>query len=295
MNSFVFQLYRIVVPKPLRKKILLSGLKKKIPAYYDSLPSSEKDNEVQEVLRFINHIGVRIFPYAFTDQYRLNTIEVFDDTVCGLRYVLLDGKKLYFKRRWSADRIRRSFLELTLEQDSQSPHRYLSAEFNLSYDDVIADFGAAEGNFSLSVVERVKKIYLFESDLEWIEALQQTFAPWKDKVEIVPKYISDKNDNTNCSGDSYFSVKELTFMKIDVDGGERKVLKGFEFILSHRESMKIALCTYHQHNDLHDFTLLLEHAGYAVTPSDGYMIFYYDKKLREPYLRRALIRAVKTK
>ena len=56
--------------------------------------------------------------------------------------------------------------------------------------------------------------------------------------------------------------------------------------------MKIALCTYHQNNDQTDFTFMLEHAGYAVTASDGYMIFYYDKKLQEAYIRRALIRAV---
>ena len=57
--------------------------------------------------------------------------------------------------------------------------------------------------------------------------------------------------------------------------------------------MRIALCTYHQHTDQLDFTELLEKDGYNVTPSPGYMIFYYDKKLRAPYLRRALIRAVK--
>jgi hypothetical protein len=293
MNSFVFQLYRIVVPKPIRKKILLSQLQKKIPAYYSSIPSSKNDAEVQEVLHFITRNGVRIFPYEFTGQYDLSSIAVFDDSANGLKYVLQDGKRLYFKRRWSADRIRRSFHDLTLEQDAKSPHRYLSAEFDLNADDVLADFGAAEGNFSLSVIERVKKIYLFEADQEWIEALQYTFAPWKDKVEIVPKFISDKNNDRNCSGDAYFKDKEVSFLKIDVDGGERGLLKGFETILSNRKPMRIALCTYHQHTDQLDFTELLEKDGYNVTPSPGYMIFYYDKKLRAPYLRRALIRAVK--
>ncbi len=293
MNSFVFQLYRVIVPKPIRKKILLSQLQKKIPAYYSAIPSSLNDPEVQDVLRFINQNGVRVFPYSFTSQYELSSIEVFEDSESGLKYVLQDGKRLYFKRRWSSDRIRRSFHDLTLEQDAKSPHRYLSNEFNLSADDVVADFGAAEGNFSLSVIERVKKIYLFEADQEWIEALQHTFAPWKDKVEIVPKFISDKNDDRHSSGDIYFQDKVVSFMKIDVDGGERGLLKGFETILSHRKPMRIALCTYHQHSDQTDFTEMLEKVGYTVTPSPGYMIFYYDKKLRAPYLRRALIRATK--
>jgi len=30
-----------------------------------------------------------------------------------------------------------------------------------------------------------------------------------------------------------------------------------------------------------------------VTPSKGYMINYYDKKLKAPWLRRGLIRAVR--
>ncbi len=294
MNYFLFQLYRIVVPKRIRTKILLSQLQKKIPAYYTSIPSSRNDVEVQELLQFIKGNGVRIFPYEFTSQHNLSDIAVYDDSASGLKYVLQDGKRLYFKRRWSADRIKQSFHDLTLEQDEKSPHRYLSAEFDLSVDDVLADFGAAEGNFSLSVIERVKKIYLFEADQEWIEALQYTFAPWKDKVEIVPKFISEKNDDRNCSGDTYFKDKELSFMKIDVDGGERGLLKGFETILSNRKPMRIALCTYHQHTDQKDFTNLLEKDQFKVTPSSGYMIFYYDKKLRAPYLRRALIRATKT-
>lgn len=47
---------------------------------------------------------------------------------------------------------------------------------------MIADIGSAEGNFSLSNIENVKKVYLFESDKEWIEALEATFRPWRDKV-----------------------------------------------------------------------------------------------------------------
>ena len=178
-----------------------------------------------------------------------------------------------------------------MEQDGKSPHRYLSDQFEVGVGDVIADFGAAEGNVSLDLIERVDKIYLFECDKEWIEALHATFAPWRDKVEIVAKFVSDKDDRRHCSGDVFFKDRAITFMKIDVDGGERSLLRGFRTIIRDRLGMKIALCTYHQHEDEAEFTELLEGIGYKVTPSRGYMIFYYDKKLRAPYLRRALIRA----
>ena len=58
--------------------------------------------------------------------------------------------------------------------------------------------------------------------------------------------------------------------------------------------MKIALCTYHQHEDEHEFTAWLIAKNYQVVPFKGYMIFHYDKKLTAPYIRRALIRATKT-
>ena len=85
-------------------------------------------------------------------------------------------------------------------------------DFNLNDSDVLADFGAAEGNFTLAVIDRIKKAYLFEYDPEWIEALRLTFKPWQDKVEIVPKFVSDKNDNKHCSGDVFFKDKSISFL-----------------------------------------------------------------------------------
>ncbi|MEO0002053.1 MAG: hypothetical protein RL766_2099 [Bacteroidota bacterium] len=285
-------LYRALVPKPLRTAVLLSSLRKRIPAFL-SHPPFANDSEVQQVAEFVRANGVGIFPYPFTSKYKKGDIVVYTDDQNGLKYVLMDGKRLYFKRKWSADRIRRSFHDLTLEQDEASPHRYLSSTFNLSKTDVVADFGAAEGNFALAVIEKVSKIYLFECDPEWIEALQYTFAPWKDKVEIIPKFVSDSNDERHCSGDVFFRDKEVTFLKIDVDGGERPLLKGFKQILHNRANLRIALCTYHQHDDESEFTDLLNTSGFKVSPSQGYMIFYYDKKLKPPYIRRGLIRGVK--
>lgn len=291
--SFAFQLYRLLVPKPIRTKILLSRLRKQIPAFHEANAGFNDDIECKEVVEYVRQYGVQIFPYHFTQKYVQDRIEVYHDENCGMKYVLHDGKRLYFKKKWSTSRIRKSFHDLTLEQDEKSPHRYLSSSFDLNDTDTIADFGAAEGNFTLSVIERVKKAYLFEYDPEWIEALRMTFKPWQDKVKIVPKFVADRNDEKHCSGDLFFLNKELTFMKIDVDGGERGLLKGFEQTIAKASNMKIALCTYHQHDDERDFTEWLQQRNYQVKPSQGYMIFHYDKKLRAPYIRRALIRAIK--
>ena len=131
------------------------------------------------------------------------------------------GKGSILKKRWGEKRIKRAYSDLLREQDINSPHRYLSESFNPGNDDVVADIGAAEGNFSLSVIEKVKKIYLFEYDQEWIEALRATFAPWAEKVEIINKYVSDYNDESHIRFDTFFEMKkDITFLKIDVDGAE---------------------------------------------------------------------------
>jgi hypothetical protein len=291
--SLAFQLYRILVPKPIRTKILLSRLQKLIPAYHEASVGFSEDQERKDVVDYVRKHGVKIFPYHFTEKYKQEDIEVFHDAEHGMHYVLQGGKRLYFKRKWSVNRIKKSFHDLTLEQDEKSPHRYLSNDFNLNDSDVLADFGAAEGNFTLAVIDRIKKAYLFEYDPEWIEALRLTFKPWQDKVEIVPKFVSDKNDNKHCSGDVFFKDKSISFLKIDVDGGERGLLRGFEQTIENNSSMKIALCTYHQHDDEREFTEWLQQKKYQVKPSQGYMIFHYDKKLKAPYFRRALIRATK--
>ena len=161
-------------------------------------------------------------------------------------------------------------------------------------DDVLADIGAAEGNFSLSVIEKIRKVYLFEYDREWVEALNATFAPWPDKAEIINKFVSDSDDESHIRFDTFFKEKkDITFLKIDVDGAEAIVLKSCNEVFKGREHIKIALCTYHRNNDEKDFTLLLENYGFDITPSKGYMIHYYDKKMAAPYLRRGLIRAVR--
>jgi len=42
----------------------------------------------------------------------------------------------------------------------RQPSQISEWHFNLNENDVVADIGAAEGNFSLSVIEKVKKLYI---------------------------------------------------------------------------------------------------------------------------------------
>jgi hypothetical protein len=292
MNKLLFPIYRILVPKPLRTVLLKKSLRKKIITHFASLSEKEINAEQREVISYLENNPVKIFPYKFHDYYSPDKIEVTYDTDNRMWFVLQEGKRLYFKKRWNKKRIQSAYSDLLREQDVNSPHRYLTDSFDVGKDDVVADIGAAEGNFSLSVIDKIKKLYLFEYDKEWIEALKVTFAPWAEKVEIINKYVSDYNDNAHIRLDTFYeNKKDISCIKIDVDGAESIVLNSCNNIFKTQKPFKIALCTYHKNNDEKDFTLLLKNQGFSITPSKGYMIHYYDKKMKAPYLRRGLIRA----
>lgn len=293
MNKLNSVIYRIMVPKFIRKKILAHNLPISILNYYSTLPHKPSD-EIESVLNYLRHHPMEVFPYDFQNEYIAKDIEVFKDQEKGMCYVLLDKKRLYFKKRWGKQKIQNLFNLLSKEQDIRSPHRYLSSEFEFNEGEMLVDVGVAEGNFALSVVEKASKLILFEADKEWIEPLKATFEPWKDKVEIVNKYVSDTENAKSTTLDHYISgVNVPMFIKIDVEGAESKLLKGAERILSQQHPLKVAVCTYHKQEDEKEFNALLQHKGFETSCSEGYMLFYFDKKIKAPYFRRGLIRAEK--
>ncbi len=287
--SLLKTLYKRLVPSKVRNVFL----KNQIINYYNSHEQLKANAEWTEVVNRLARQRLEIFPYDFADQYKEEDIVVYHDEKNGLSYVLQDNKKLYFKRGWNEKKIKRNYNRLRIEQDPGSPHFYTTEDFNVVQGDVVADIGCAEGNFSLSVVEKVKRLYLFECDPGWLEALQYTFEPWKEKVEIVAKFVSDKTDNRNIRGDDFFADKTVGFFKIDVDGGERPLLDGLTKTITSKKPMKIAFCTYHQQQDELEFTEYFTLHGFSVTPGKRYMIFFHDKMISAPYLRRGLIRAVR--
>ncbi|WP_461490178.1 FkbM family methyltransferase [Pontibacter sp. HJ8] len=299
--QFIKTLYKNILPDDLRWQIWnyrtrnskLGILRKKFLEYYETLPEGEKNSEVKEVVAFVKKYSIVTFPYPFIYNYNIQDVEVYRDKELDLPYVLLDGKKLYYKRSWPELAIKENFNFLSIEQDLQSPHRYLTDAFQVTTGDVVADIGAAEGNFGLSVIEKISKLYIFETDSEWIESLSATFSPWKEKVEIVNRYVSDVTDKDNITIDDFVVNRQsFNFLKIDTEGAEAKVLKGAAKELRYSSSLKVAICTYHKQNDQHDLAVSLEAANFNISYSSGYMFFLEDNQT-PPYLRRGLIRATK--
>ncbi len=287
-------LYRKLVPKFIRRSISDISRKKLIFDYYNALPESEINSEEVEALTYLKKHRLCVFPYSFQDKYKRKDVEVFKDEKLNLKYILFEGKRLYFKRKSSFRGIRRNYTNLLLEQDLNSPHRYLTDDFDISENDILVDVGSAEGNLPLAVIEKVKKVYLFETDENWLEPLRATFAPWKDKVEIINKFVSDKNDENHTTLEEFFKDKEhFNVLKIDAEGAESDILKGGEKILSEQKSMKVLICCYHKPNDEKEFNLFFKKHNFATACSNGYMIFTDPKTFFPPYLRRGVMRARK--
>jgi hypothetical protein len=289
-------LYLMKVPffyKIIPKKIRLKRLKNQIVKYLENKNLSP-DEKV--VLDYYKTNPMTIFPYDFPKAYKPEDIKVEKDATNGLFYMLWEGKKLYFKNGKSKYSAQVYFNSLLLEQDSESPHRYLGGEFDVQPGDVILDVGAAEGNFSLSVIEKIKHAYIFEVEEEWINALRATFEPWKDKVTIIKKYVSDHDDQNCLKLDTFFdSMAEINFIKADVEGAEAEIIKGAASIIKSQKNLKIALCTYHRQTDAEVLKTLIESMGFQTSFSKNYMVYHYGKTnvVEPPYLRKAILRAIK--
>lgn len=93
-----------------------------------------------------------------------------------------------------------------MEQDLRSPHHYLDSIEEVK-GKIFVDVGSAEGFTSLEVIEKASHIYLFEQDKLWIEALNATFGPWKEKVSIIPKFVGNNNSEQETTLDAFSKIK----------------------------------------------------------------------------------------
>jgi len=163
-------------------------------------------------------------------------------------------------------------------------HYYEVPETRVKTGDVVLDCGAAEGLFSLRIMERAQCVIIEPSPV-FVESLEKTFHN-ESSVQIIPYALSNEEGRANlCSGllnatiditmkeslESSLSVKTITidkmvkdlglmkvdYIKGDLESFEMKVLQGGEQTIREFKP-KIALTTYHQGNnwkEIRDFVL----------------------------------------
>lgn len=251
-----------------------------------------EDPEKKQVIEAIeNGDKLRAFNYDFIEKYK-DTVSCILDESCGLYYANYNGKKLYLNRKFSSKGAGEKYIEsLLIEQDEKSPHRYLDNSF-IFEGGVLLDCGAAEGNFSLELVERAEKIILVEADDSWNEALKKTFEPWKEKVVIVNKYIGNKDDDDFVSINTLAKEYDLDFIKMDIEGAEVEALSAATELLESKKNLKLAVCVYHNLEDEEKVREILEPRGYACENTSGYMVFP-DNMEQPPRLVHGVLRIKK--
>lgn len=294
-KSFRDAIYNLFLGKLLRNVRTYKDKKKsrrlaiEIPTYY--LTNSTKHSEECLVAaEWIKKNGFSVFPYDFVFKYKKKEVEIFSCERSGLKYTLHNNRCLYFPRGFSKRQCARYYIGLLQEQDMSSPHRYDYMPFHNCIDMTLLDIGAAEGIFALTVIDMVEKSYLFECDPNWFEALEWTFSPYKEKVQIIHKYVSDRDNENEISLDTFLCNKSISqcYIKMDIEGAETSALKGAgTFLKNENVDVYISACAYHNENDFCDIIQYLENNGFRYASTSGVMIFSSEP----PYFRKGMIYA----
>ncbi|MEI6053374.1 MAG: hypothetical protein WCQ44_11775, partial [Opitutaceae bacterium] len=205
--------------------VLRTQCKWMLMGYYSKNPTSD-----EEIICLLNHIrvnGASVLPYDFKRKYEDLSVECRMDFACNMFYVMHQGKKMYFPSRLTRAEVIKTYISLITEQDIDSPHQYVTADFTIEQNSVLVDVGAAEGIFALTHIDRTAKAYLFDCEQHWVAALNETFKPWKDKVKIIKKFASSIDSENEIRLDTIVERNEYPlFIKLDVEGTEAAVLEG---------------------------------------------------------------------
>ncbi|MCI9533956.1 MAG: hypothetical protein HFG53_04025 [Lachnospiraceae bacterium] len=248
------------------------------------------NSDIINVLKYLQKNNLQVFNYDFVEKYKDLEIEVLFDKACGMYYVHHNKKKLYFaKRLKNKDMVKEYYKNLLIEQDEQSPHRYLNSDFAIQEGAIVADVGVAEGNFSLDIIEKVSKLYLIETDEEWIEAVRETFKAYLDKIVIIKKYITSINAGRNATLDSQIN-EPVDFIKMDIEGNEWDALLGAKKLIGRSSALKCAICAYHGDFDETLIKDALEKYGMSCSTTPGYM--WFPDKIRQTYVSTRLCRGI---
>jgi hypothetical protein len=258
--------------------------------------NSAKENqplEIQEAIKFLKSHRFTNFPYNWSLKYLNYIPEIYKDPTNLFYYTIFEGKKLFFPKSYSENQVLWTVRSILKEQDINSPHLYLTHEFQIEDNSVLIDAGVAEGSFSLSAIDKVKKLYLIECEPAWVEALKMTFAPWKDKVVFIGKYLSDKESENTISIDAIkdLNLNDKYFLKFDVEGYEKPSLEGMKDFFTQVKNIKMTVATYHFKNDAEDINKILTSKGLTCHSSESYLLFNNGDEV--PNFRKAIIRAEK--
>lgn len=253
------------------------------------------DEHIVKICNYLQSNDLDMFNGQIEHNYEWSIFDVFNDDENGMLFSFWKGKKIYLKADFKDERSVQQYLcSLCLEQDEKSPHSYHMDKMKFSGDEVVIDCGAAEGFFSLQIIEKVKKIYLVEADAGWVEALKCTFSPYKDKVEIVEKYIGNGIDESTVTIDKINKDHDVSMIKMDIEGAERLAILGGEKTFMEQCPLCVIVCTYHRSEDYQVFSQYFRQRGFSLSVTEGYLFVGGLEEVKAE-LRRGVLTARKVK
>ncbi len=248
------------------------------------------DDEIQAEISFYKEKGLSVF-----GSYQPDIIEheVYRDAQRH-PYIMYGEKKFYYPDSYRFfQRDKKEYLIELPEQKEHSPHLYIKDENIIYPGAVLVDAGACEGNFAIRFVDRLSKLYLIESDPEWVKCLKRTFLPYKDKTIICEKALARYDSADTVTLDSLLDGQKIDFLKMDIEGAEIDALLGAKKILS-KNNVNCSICSYHKMGDEENIRLILEALGYRTSVSEGYMFFWFDENICDTLdLRKGIVYANK--
>ena len=280
----------------LQEELFLT--KREIVKLYFDFHKEDANTYIDELAYLRDASNLDAFPYPQIKRID-NPITGFDHTL-KLPFFIHNNKRLYFPKGWSPEsacNAYRNYIErenlLGGGYTEKAPHQYITESFHVEQNDIVVDAGCAEALFALDSIGKAKHVYLLEANPIWLKPLQATFAPYKDKVTIIQKFLGGENSENTITLNSLFDKfsEESFFIKMDIEGSEESVIQGSKNFFTSQNKIKLACCTYHKVHHAETISSLLKDMGYKFEFSDGYMLFPWDKNQQPPYFRKGLIRA----
>ena len=179
----------------------------------------------------------------------------------------------------------------------------INEEVSVKKDDIVIDCGANMGMFSAVVAERAEKIYAFEPSRIIVQEYLSRLQGYYDNIDIQQCAVSDKTGetvfsyNVNNIGASHIGtnnidkcveekvslitldefvkmkkISRIDFIKADIEGAERDMLKGAKRVLK-EFAPKLAICTYHLPDDKEVLERIIKEAN------NDYIIEHRYKKI----------------
>ncbi len=253
---------------------------------------NSKDTEIQDILKYWQDNPLSVFNQYVSQGKEMHIVHW--DCIENMPYIIFEDKRMYFPydHRFHVVDGKKVVFDILGEQQPTSPHLYIKDDIVVEQGDVVADAGVCEGNFALRYIEKMSKLYLFESDRRWIKPLQKTFEKFSDKVVLCHKFLG-RNDQATCITLDSAIEGRLDFLKMDIEGAEEAALLGGEKTLRNN-NVKCAICSYHKPEAEMQIKDILQSYGYKTNTSKGYMVFIWDENIYSSQdFRRGIVYARK--